>query len=185
MIRVGLVTTIATLSLLAAACGSSEPNEITLYLKRDIGSSAPPGQIAPVLAPTVRRVASKSPSPAHALALLQEGPTKTEEDEGFLPTVPSSVDILGVQVDDGTATVDFGGSEPQAFYTHAAIVLSLTELPGIKAVALRYNRGPCCVYTLDGNVITAPITRQLYHGWPGEPCALRTYPDAVKCRSDA
>jgi len=116
MIRIGLVT---ALSLLAAACGSA-PHEITLYLKRDIGSSVPPGQIAPVLAPTVRRVDSQPPSPARVLALLQQGPTSDEADDGFLPTIPSSVHILGVRVSDGTATVNFGGSAPQAFYTHAA-----------------------------------------------------------------
>jgi hypothetical protein len=185
MIRIGLVTTVAALSLLAAACASSPSNEITLYLKRDIGSSAPPGQIVPVLAPAVRRVDSQQPSPARVLAVLQQGPTSDEADEGFLPTIPSSVHILGVQVSNGTATVNFGGSAPQAFYTHAAIVLSLTELPGIKAVALRSNGEPCCVYTLDGKVAPAPITRRLYRGWPGEPCALRTYADAVVCRGDA
>jgi len=181
MIRIGLVT---ALSLLAAACGSA-PHEITLYLKRDIGSSVPPGQIAPVLAPTVRRVDSQPPSPARVLALLQQGPTSDEADDGFLPTIPSSVHILGVRVSDGTATVNFGGSAPQAFYTHAAIVLSLTDLPGINAVALRYDGEPCCVYTLDGKVATAPVTRLLYRGWPGEPCALRTYADAVACRGEA
>ena len=163
----------------------SAPHEITLYLKRDIGSSVPPGQIAPVLAPTVRRVDSQPPSPARVLALLQQGPTSDEADDGFLPTIPSSVHILGVRVSDGTATVNFGGSAPQAFYTHAAIVLSLTDLPGINAVALRYNGEPCCVYTLDGKVATAPVTRLLYRGWPGEPCALRTYADAVACRGEA
>jgi len=109
MIRVKLAAASAALSLLAPACGNSEATDVTLYLKRDIGASAPPGQIAPVLAPAIRMVDSKEPTPARVLALLQQGPTKAEDDEGFLPTIPSSVHILGVQVSDRTATVDFGG----------------------------------------------------------------------------
>ena len=175
---------IAVLSLVVAACGSGEQSEATLFLKRDLGNAAPPGQVTPVLAPVLRPVETTSLTPAEVLALLRRGPTSSEADEGYLPTIPDSVRVVGVSESDGTVTVDFGGSEPQDFYTHAAIVLSLTALSEVRAVELRYNGDPCCVYDQQGNVIT-PVTRTLYHGWPGEPCALRTYSDAVRCRGEA
>jgi spore germination protein GerM len=184
MIRTLLaVLAIAVLGSFAAACGSDEQSALTLYLKRDIGNAAPAGQVAPVLAPVLRPVGEGSRTPAEVLALLRLGPTTGEVDEGCLSTIPDSVRIESVSESNGTVTADFAGSEPHNFYTHAATVLSLTELAGVRAVVLRYNRKPCCVYDQQGNVIT-PIHRTLYHGWRGEPCALRTYPDAVKCRSN-
>jgi hypothetical protein len=172
------------LALFTAACGAGERSGVTVFLKRDLGNAAPPGQVAPVLAPVLRPLDEGSRTPAEVLALLDRGPTSGEVDEGFLPTIPDSVRIESVSESNGTVTVEFAGSEPQDFYTHAAIVLSLTALSGVRAVELRYNDGPCCVYDHRGKVIT-PVNRILYHGWPGEPCALRTYPDAVKCRSEA
>jgi hypothetical protein len=174
---------IAVLGCLAA-CAPNEQSDLTLYLKREIGNPAPPGQVAPVLTPVHRSVDDGSRTPAEVLALLRRGPTSEELGDGFLPTIPDSVRILKVSESDNTVTVDLAGNEPQDFYTHAAAVLSLTELAGVRAVVLRYSGRPCCVYDQQGNVIT-PVTRTLYHGWPGEPCALRTYPDAVSCRSDA
>jgi Sporulation and spore germination len=185
MIRIGLATpVIVGLALFTTACGAGERSGVTVFLKRDLGNAAPPGQVAPVLAPVRRPVDDGSRTPAEVLALLRRGPTTGEVDEGFLPTVPDSVRIESVSESNGTVTVDFAGSEPQDFYTHAAIVLSLTALSEVRAVELRYNGEPCCVYDQQGTVIT-PVTRTLYRGWPGEPCALRTYPDAVECRNDA
>jgi hypothetical protein len=85
-----------------------------------------------------------------------------------------------VAVRQGTAVVDYSG--PQLNLTAAAaLVYSLTELPGIERVSLRLDGRPCCVYDHDGRVID-PVTRELFRGWSREPCALRTYPDAVSCR---
>lgn len=185
MIRSSLgLLAVAGLALFTVACGADERSGVTVFLKRDLGSAAPPGQVAPVLAPVLRFLDEGSDTGSEVLALLRRGPTSGEVDEGFLPTIPDSVRVEGVSESNGTVTVDFAGSEPQDFYTHAAIVLSLTALSGVRAVELRYDGKPCCVYDQQGNVIT-PITRTLYRGWPGEPCALRTYSDAVRCRGEA
>jgi hypothetical protein len=64
----------------------------------------------------------------------------------------------------------------------AALVYSLTELPGIGRVSVRLDERPCYVYDQDGRVID-PVTRALFRGWSMEPCALRTSPDAVPCAS--
>jgi hypothetical protein len=119
---------IAVLGSFAAACGSDEQSGPTLYLKRDIGNAAPTGQVAPVLAQVIRPAGEGSETPAEVLALLSRGPTSGEVTEGFLPTIPDSVRVLNVSESAGTVTVDFAGSEPHDFYTHAATVLSLTEL---------------------------------------------------------
>jgi hypothetical protein len=174
---------IALCATLSAGCASREEAGVAIYLKHDLGSSGPPGQIAPVLAPVLRGVPKKKRTPAEVLALLRRGPTTVEARKGFLPTIPITVRILGVRVSKGTATVNLGGNPARNWYTHAAIVFSLTDLPGIRAVALRYHGRPCCLYNLQSKIATQPLTRSLYHGWPGEPCAFRMYPDAVKCRS--
>jgi hypothetical protein len=63
----------------------------------------------------------------------------------------------------------------------AAIVYSATALPGIDRVRLLLDGKPCCVFTMRGTPWPGALDRSLFHGWPGEPCALRTYPDAVRC----
>ena len=185
MIRPSLCLLAAwSLIFLSAACGGGERSGVTVFLKRDLDTAGPPGQLAPVLAPVLRSLDEESRTPAEVLALLRRGPTPDEMDEGFLSTIPDSVRVENVSESNGMVTVDFAGSKPQDFYTHAAIVFSLTALTGVQAVELRYNGEPCCVYDQQGKVIT-PVKRALYRGWPGEPCALRTYPDAVQCRGDA
>ena len=62
--------------------------------------------------------------------------------------------------------------------------LGVAVLPGIRAVALRSNGKPCCVYNFESAPLATPITRSLYHGWSGEPCALRTYAGAISCELD-
>lgn len=175
---------IALYAALSAGCASREEAGVAIYLKHDLGSSGPPGQIAPVLAPVLRGVPKKERTPAEVLALLSRGPTTVEATRGFLPTIPTTVRILSVRQSKGTATVNLAGSPARNWYTHAAIVFSLTDLPGIRAVALRYHGRPCCLYNLRSKIVARPFTRSLYHGWPGEPCDLRTYVDAVRCRGE-
>ena len=83
---------------------------------------------------------------------------------------------------DSTQVVDVSGLGVDGFYAAAAAVYTLTELPGIDAVSLRIHGRPCCVYDQQSKPID-PLRRDMYHGWPGEPCDLRTYHDAVSCRS--
>jgi hypothetical protein len=70
---------------------------------------------------------------------------------------------------------------PDDLYAAAATAYSLTELPGIETVSLLLDGEPCCVYDQQSDVID-PLRRNIFRGWPGEPCELRTYTDAVACR---
>jgi len=168
-----------TLAVLNCACGGGEQATTTVYLKRNVETSR---HVIHGLAPVVRTVPQNEQTPQRVLAELLRGPTSAEAEEGFVPTLRSSIEVLDVHVSDGLATVNFGANAPEDFFARAAVVLSLTELSGIRAVALRSSGKPCCVFDFESEPLTAPVTRSLYHGWPGEPCDLRTYDGAITCR---
>jgi spore germination protein GerM len=165
--------------VLHSACGGGEEATTTVYLKRNVETS---GRVIRVLAPVVRTFPQNEQTPRRVLAELLRGPTSAETREGFVPTLGSAIDVLDVHVSNGVATVNFGAAVPQDFFAHAAVVLSLTELSGIRAVALRSNGKPCCIFDFKSKPLAAPVTRSLYHGWSGEPCDLRTYAGAIACR---
>jgi spore germination protein GerM len=170
-------------ALLAGGCGDANQPTATLYLKRNIETSQP-GPVFHVLAPVVRAVPENEDAPTRVLEELLRGPTAAEAEDGFVPTLGQSIEVLGVRVSNGVATVNFGDHAPEDFFAQGAVVLSLTDLPGIRAVALRSNGKPCCVYNFESEPLATPFTRSLYHGWSGEPCALRTYAGAIACEFD-
>ena len=98
-----------------------------------------------------------------------------------MTTIPPGTRLGRVAVADGVR-VDLTGSEEPSFDAAAQLVYSLTELPGIKRVSLRFNGKPCCVYTHDGQPVEV-LTRASFRGWQGEPCELRESPSAP-CGSD-
>lgn len=87
-------------------------------------------------------------------------------DPGKIRTIPAETQLLGVEVAEGLATVDFseelrskhpGGSTGELM-TLYSLVNSLTELPEIKQVQIRINGSP--LDTLAGHVdLTHPLTR--------------------------
>lgn len=179
----GLAAALITVSVFSvAACGGADQPTATLYFER-YGETLPSGQVRHVLAPVVRVVPENDQAPARLLAALLRGPTAAERKEGFVPTLRTSIRVQSIHVSDGVATVNFGAHAPEDFYAHASVVLSLTELPGIRAVALRSNGKPCCVYNHESKPIPAAATPSLYHGWSGEPCELRTYAGAIACEA--
>ena len=119
-------------------------------------------------------------TPRSVVAGLLQGPSASERRTGLRPAIHTRFRAFDVSVHDGTAVVDYSGGE-LGLSASAALVFSLTELRGIERVSLRRGGHPCCVYDHDGQAIDV-LTRFLYRGWSREPCALRTYPDAVPCR---
>ena len=112
---------------------------------------------------------------------LWRGPSGEERARGFLVTLAAGTKWRSVAVDHGLATVQLTGKAPD-FYGSAAIVYSLTQLSGVRAVRLLLERKPCCVYDMRNRPIRL-LTRRTFRGWQGEPCALRTYRGAVRCRA--
>jgi hypothetical protein len=166
--------------VLLAGCGGSE-ERVTVYLKQRLGPEGPPGQVAPVLAP-VERAARPAIEPGRQVLLaLQQGPSPRERVRGFAPTFPPGTWPRRIDVRGETATVDLAGSAPPDLYGAAAAVYSLTELPGVERVRLRFRGAPCCVYRHDGTVVRA-VTRRSFRFWQGEPCAARTDATHVRCR---
>lgn len=166
--------------VLAAGCGGSDEEALTVYLKQRLGPEGPRGQIAPVLVPVQRDRREGVPAPRQAVLDLRVGPSPGERARGVMDTIEPETRLRSVSIDDGTATVGLVGREPSV-YGAAAIVYSLTTLPGVERVALRLHGEPCCAYRHDGRAI-ALLSRRLYAGWSGEPCGGRDRPDGVRCR---
>ena len=161
-----------TALVLLAGCGGGEDG-VTIYLKQRLGPEGPIGQVAPVLAPVERDPRAFIAPAREALLALQQGPSPGERARGFLPTFPVGTWPRNLAVRGGTATVDLAGGERPDFYGAAAAVYSLTELPGVERVRLRFRGEPCCVYRHDGTVVRT-LTRADFRSWQGEPCAERT-----------
>lgn len=154
-----------------AGCGGDD-DRLTIYLAQRLGPEGPNGQIAPVLAPVEREPRSGMPASWQAVLELRVGPSPDERARGFRDTVDPSTRLVGLRVDRGVATVELAGVEPD-LRASAAIVYSLTELPGVRTVELRLDGRRCCVYRHDGTAVDA-LSRDAFTGWTGQPCALRT-----------
>ncbi len=165
--------------VLVAGCGGDDET-LTIYLKQRLGPEGPHSQIAPVLMPVERERRRGIPEQHQAVLEVRVGPSPDERAHGFLDTVEPETRLRSVAIDGDTARVELLGREPD-FYGAAAIVYSLSALPGVEQVALRLMGEPCCKYRHDGTVV-ALISRRSYTGWQGEPCDERDGPDAVACR---
>ena len=168
--------------VLVSACGGSR-DELTVYLPQRLGPNGPPGQIAPVLSPVERERRPGMSAAWQAVLELRVGPSPDERARGFGDALAPATRLRAVGVRDGTATVELAGAEP-AYRAAAAIVLSLTVDDTIRSVRIRLDGKPCCFYTHAQEPVKR-ATRAMLRGWSGEPCHLRTWPGAVRCRSDS
>jgi spore germination protein GerM len=155
---------------LPAGCGGSQAASTLYFLHGARG----------VLEPVARE--SVPTTPTSVVAALLRGPSASEREWGLRPAVHARVRAFTVATHGGTAVVDYSGAE-LGLTAAASLVFTLTELPGIERVSLRLDGRPCCAYDHHGRAID-PLTRRLYRGWSREPCSLRTYPDAVRCRAE-
>jgi spore germination protein GerM len=174
--RIALLLVIA---FLVVSCGGGHDDTITVYLKAHLGPEGPSGQIAPVLTPVERHRREAMSAAWQSILDIRVGPSPDERAHGFLDTIAPQTRLRHLAVVGGTATVDLAGREPD-FYGSAAMVYTLTELPGIDRVRLRLDGHPCCFYGHDRRPI-ATTTRDALNGWQGQPCALRGGDD-VRCR---
>ena len=169
---------LAALALLAGCGGEDE--RLTVYLPQRLGFEGPPGQIAPVLSPVERERRPGMSAAWQAVLELRVGRSPDERARGFDAALRPTTRLRAIRTVAGTATVDLAGAEP-TFAAAAAVVLSLTEGDRIRGVRLRLDGRPCCFYTHRGGAI-ARTTRKTFRGWSGEPCHLRTWPGAPRCR---
>jgi hypothetical protein len=184
LIAVAALAAIATVA--AGACDKvslEREGALTIYLPQHLGPEAPHGQRVPVLMPVERERRETMSAARQAVLELMIGPAPDERAHGFEETIPRSTRLLDVRIEDGVATVELAGEEPD-FLGSAAIVYSVTDVPGVRAARLLLDGEPCCFYTHAGTPVQWLQTRRAFRGWSGEPCPLRKYAHAVRCRSD-
>jgi len=179
--RTVLVLVVA-LALLAAGCDGDEsaaPPESTvstatapqqraettfaIYLLRD-------GLVAPV-----RRVTETTPAVARAaLEQLVAGPTASERLDGLETAIPDGTTVLGVSLEDGTATVDLSGAfdeagAPGSIRGRAAqVIATLTQFPTIDRVAFLIDGAPVERIGDGGVAVDPPVGRRAIEKQTGQ-----------------
>ena len=166
---------------LVCSCAGGRDETLTIYLPQRLGPDGPAGQIAPVLMPVERERRDGMPAAWQAILELRVGPSPEERASGFDEAIPPATRLRRVGIAGGSATVELAGKEP-GFVATAAIVYSLTELEDVETVRLRLAGRRCCIYT-HANEPLPEVSRRTFRGWAGEPCHLRTWRIAVRCRN--
>jgi hypothetical protein len=166
--------------LVLAGCGGGR-EELTIYLPQRLGPEGPAGQRVPVLMPVERDRRATMSAVRQAVLEAMGGPAPDERTRGFLDAIPRSTRLTGIRVAGDLATVELAGAEPD-YLGSAAILYSVTEQTGVERVRLRLDGEPCCIYTHQATAWPGALDRRGFRGWTGEPCALRTYAGAVRCR---
>jgi hypothetical protein len=160
--------------LVLALAGCAGGDGVTLYLKQRLGPDGPPGQIAPVLEPVQRPPRAAMSAAWQVLVQLRQGPRPDERARGFEPTIDPSTRFTNLVLANRTARVAVAGRRLD-YYGVAAVVLSLTELPGIERVRV------CCLHRHDGTPVVDHERADFTGGWQGTPCKLR---DENRCLRD-
>lgn len=126
---------------------------VTIYMRMD---SLAGGVL---LVPVTRPVASVANLAQAALEQLVGGPGAQT---GLSPVLPATTRVEGLSVQGDVATVNFSADLAQAEdldVAVAAIVLTLTELPGISSVKLTI--GGEAIKLPDGKTLTEPVLRPI------------------------
>lgn len=107
---------------------------------------------------------------ANALRELIAGPTAAEEAAGLSSAVPPETLLLGVDIDQGLATVDLskefemGGGSFNMLSRLAQVVYTLTQFPTVDGVSFRLDGQPVTVFSVEGIVLDGPVDRADYAG---------------------
>ncbi|HEV8572796.1 MAG TPA: Gmad2 immunoglobulin-like domain-containing protein [Actinomycetota bacterium] len=103
-----------------------------------------------------------------ALTDLLSGPTDAER-EAFIGTeIPDGTELLGLDIDDGVATVDLSGdfaesgSSLEETVRLAQVVYTITQFDTVRSVRFRIDGEPVEVFGSHGIVLDRPQTRRGY-----------------------
>ena len=170
---------------------SGQATVAAYFLLDDTGANFRPG---PFLVPVARNVPETSDPVLAALGELLNGPTEGEA--GSVPAIstaiPDNTVLLGVTVTDGIATVDLssefetGGGTFSMSSRLAQVVFTTTQVPEIESVVFELDGEPVTVFSSEGLLIEAPLTRDdyqdlvpgilvdapAYGGEPGNPARI-------------
>lgn len=111
----------------------------------------------------VRRSLEAPGSPMQVVEQLLRGPTEDELAAGLSTSIPSSLTLSDVTVDDGIAVVTLEGlTEQVRVEAYAQIVATLDGRPGIEGVRFRDEDGDVDVPNGDGVLGGGAVTRDDY-----------------------
>lgn len=115
------------------------------------------------------RVVPKSTSVgAAAMRALLEGPTAAEKEGGMVSTIPAATTFLGLDINNGIATVDLskeygsGGGSLSMMMRLAEVVFTLTQLPTVEGVEFKLDGKAIDVLGGEGIIIDHPMDRGEY-----------------------
>jgi hypothetical protein len=103
---------------------------------------------------------------AAAMRALLEGPTTDEKQAGMVSSVPEGTTFLGLNVENGVATVDLskeyesGGGSMSMFMRLAEVVFTLTQFPTVEGVNFKLDGQPIEVLGGEGILLESPTLGQ-------------------------
>jgi germination protein M len=182
----GVVVAVVLASLLLVACGDDEPEPgaSPAPSAEESSPAASPSEDETPGGETIelevwftqdadlflahREVPETQAVGAAAMEALLEGPNDLESEVDVLSIVPDGTELLGLTIDDGVATVDLsseyesGGGSASMFARLAQVVYTLTQFPTVDGVALELEGEPVEVFSGEGIILEAPLTRKDY-----------------------
>ncbi len=105
---------------------------------------------------------------AAATQALLQGPTSAEEEWGMVTSIPEGTTFLGLNIDDGVATVDLskeyasGGGTLSMLMRLAEVVFTLTQFPTVDGVNFELDGRPIDVLGGEGLILDHPMSRADY-----------------------
>jgi len=112
-----------------------------------------------------RRVAPTQAVGAAAVEQLLAGPTADERTAGLTSAVPAGTRLLGLDIANGTATVDLskefvsGGGSLSMRERLGQVVFTLTQFPSVQRVSFRVAGTPTTVFGGEGVMIGSTVDR--------------------------
>lgn len=165
-----LLSCLALLSLaVPAAAAAPRPGTSPgrVYFMMD----ALPGGPGPSLVPVHRTLDATLPATTAMQALL-EGPTLAESTSvpGISSAIPAGVELLGISISGGVATIDLtgdfddGGGTLSMTARLAQVVFTLTQFPTVDGVRFELDGIPTWVFGGEGIIVGDPSARSEYLG---------------------
>ena len=105
---------------------------------------------------------------AAAVTALLAGPSGPERAAGVGTSIPEGVELLGLSIGGGIATVDLsrtfgsGGGSLSMFSRLAQLTYTLTQFPAVHGVNLKMDGKPVMVFGGEGIILDQPMTRRSY-----------------------
>lgn len=132
--------------------------------------SGPADGGGPFLVPVHRTVTGSEAVLRDALEQLLAGPTADEQagSPSVSTSVPAATELLGVDLDDGVATVDLSGEFEEGGGTAsmqarlAQLVYTVTRIPDVDSVVLHLDGRPVEAFSGEGLILEGPQTRDDY-----------------------